>query len=461
MPENNQANVTRINPEIVSDTLTDLGNAERFAKHHGHRVRYSYQYAGWLASDGKRWKQDESGKAETHAQVTVRTIYREAASEPDSAKRRELVNHAKRSEGAGKIAAMLELARPMLSIQLEKMDSNPYLLNLNNGTFDLKEMIFREHRSEDFITSLAPVDYIPEAECPVWIDAMCLWMVGDEERIKYIQRLAGASLSGLVREHGFYVFYGDGANGKTTYQKGISGVLGDYGDTIAPETLLATRTSANQARDDLAKLRGKRLVCASEPPKGAKLAEGLVKLATGGDPITTRRLYGRPFTFTPEFKLILSTNHKPIITGTDHAIWRRTNLIGWDHTIPDEEQDKNIDEKIKAERSGILNWMLEGFEEWIEHGLGQPEAVKAATAEYRAESDTILAFIADCCTHEPTDEIQAQVIFNAYRQWCEDTGERAVSMRAFGTRIKELGYTVEDRRRKKFYLKIAVIEREV
>jgi len=339
-----------------------------------------------------------------------------------------------------------------VTVKIDDLDTDKNAFNFRNGTFDLKEGRFREHRPEDFITVVVPYDYDPDADCPMFRKSLDLWMDGDQEKIKFIQRFMGSILSGEIRDHALVIFEGPtGENGKSTFIKAMKVMLGDYQDTIPAETLLSSRTTAGQSREDLAKLKGRRLVWSNEADAGRRLAESLVKLMTGGDDIATRHLYGRYFPYTPQFKLLLATNHKPKIQGTDNAIWRRIKLLPWEVTIPKKQKDMSIDEKLAAEAPGIFNFAYEGYRKWVEEGLGDFAAVDSATAEYRMESDVFMAFYNECCVEDEESEIQAGVLYANYRDWCENNDEHPISQTAFGLRIKELGIQSRESKRRKFY----------
>lgn len=216
--------------------------------------------------------------------------------------------------------------------------------------------------------------------------------------------------------------------------------MGDYSAWTPTSTLLARR--GEHVENDLARLRGARLVAAVEAEGGKRLAESLVKQLTGGDRVTARFLFTEFFEFTPTFKLWLATNHKPEIRGTDHAVWRRIRLIPFTVTIPPEEQDPELPEKLRAEFPGILAWAVEGCRIWRREGLGVPEPVRQATADYRASQDLIGNFIAECCEESEGATVGATVLYQAYAAWCERGKEHPESQRRFGEALGERGYQV-------------------
>jgi putative DNA primase/helicase len=423
---------------LLRDTLTDLGNAERFAKLHKDKARHVPAW-GWLVWDGRRWRLDEAHTVTNLAIETVRAIYREAAECADANRRKQLADHAKRSESRQRIEAMLKLAEALLAEPPSAFDRDPYLLNVTNGTIDLRKMQFREHRREDNITKIAPVEFDPTARCPLWEAFLDRIFDGNHALISFLQRAVGYALTGDTREQCLFILWGTGANGKSTFVTTIQAILGDYALQTPTETLLAKRTE--YIPNDIARLKGARFVSAIESAEGRKLNEPLIKQMTGGDKISARFLHREWFDFYPEFKIFLATNHKPVIRGTDHAIWRRIRLIPFTVTIPEDEQDKELPRKLLAEASGILNWALEGCLAWQREGLEVPDEVRQATESYRAEMDVLAAFLDDRCILDPNTRVTSKELYQAYMSWCRDCGEEPLSQRAFGRALSERGFT--------------------
>jgi hypothetical protein len=284
--------------------LTDLGNAERFVRDHGENVRYCYPWAKWLVWTGSRWRRDDAGQVQRLAKETVRSIYREASGAEDEERRKALAKHATRSEGADKIKAMLELARSEVPVDPDELDADPWLLNAANGTVDLQTGEIREHRREDLITKLAPVEYDPGVSAPTW-EAFLERVLPGEELRTFVQRAAGYSATGDTSEQVMLINHGAGNNGKSTFQEALSAALGDYSMRAPTEMLMARR--AGGVPNDVARLKGARFVAASETEEGRRLAESLVKDLTGQDTISARFMRAEWFDFRPTHKLWLST----------------------------------------------------------------------------------------------------------------------------------------------------------
>jgi putative DNA primase/helicase len=318
----------------------------------------------------------------------------------------------------------------------DELDADPMLLNTKSGTIDLRTGELREHRREDLITKLAPVEYDPGAEAPAW-GAFLERVLPDEELRGFVRRAAGYSASGDTSEQCLFINHGVGANGKSTFHEAAAAALGDYAMRAPTDMLLARRSGA--VPNDVARLKGARFVTAAETEDGRRLAESLVKDLTGQDTITARFMRAEFFDFKPTHKLHLSTNHKPEIRGTDAAIWRRIRLVPWTVTIPPAEQDKKLSEKLRGELAGVLAWIVRGCVEWRHEGLKAPDAVRKATGAYRSEMDVIGAFIEDCCVLRPDASALATPLYVAYKEWCEESGEPIEKQRRFGMRLTERG----------------------
>ncbi len=421
--------------------LTDLGNSERFVAHHGADVRYCYPWSTWLVWTGARWESDEAGRAHRLAKEAVRGIYQEAAEAEDEDRRKALAKHAARSESADKIRAMLELARSELPVAPDELDADPMVLNAKNGTIDLRTGELREHRREDLITKLAPVEYDPGAEAPTWARTLERVLPAPEVRA-FFKKLCGYAISGDASEHILPVLYGIGANGKSTILNALLEAVGEYGMQAAPDLLIAKRGGHPT---EVADLFGMRVVASIEVEDGRRLAEALVKSLTGGDKVRARRMRQDFWQFDPTHTAFLCTNHKPEIRGTDAGIWRRIRLVPFTETIPPAEQDKKLPEKLRAELAGILAWAVEGCLEWQREGLQAPAEVRKATGAYRAEMDVIGAFLRDECELGSGLKATLKDVYERYEQWCEEGGERAETKRKFNARLTERGQLADRR----------------
>lgn len=373
------------------------------------------------------------------AKQVIRKIYSEAEAVSDPSKRQSIAKHAMSSESDKRIRAMISLAESELPITPEELDRDPWLLTCLNGTLDFRTGMLLPHHREDFITKLAPVAYDSKAESQLWVEFLDRIMAANPKLISFLQRAIGYSLTGETSEQCMFILHGSGANGKSTFLQTIAFVLGDYAMSTPTETLLVKQKGA--ISNDVARLKGARFVTASEAEAEQRLAESLIKQMTGGvDMISARFLHQEFFDFTPSHKIYLGTNHKPVIRGTDHAIWRRIRLVPFEVTIPESERDKNLFQKLKNEADGIFAWAVQGCLLWRKHGLGEPEEVRTATDNYREEMDTLAEFIKDRCVLRPGAKISRKELFDAYAAWCQENGQAQVNSRSFAAGMRDKGY---------------------
>lgn len=408
-------------------SFDDMGNAQRMLDMFSTYIRYNYIDKRWLYYDMRRWKVDDRGEIEKAAERAIRAMDLEAklygGGDPESEEQKQFQKWRKQSRSNKTKKAMLEELKHSVPILPNELDRDETLVNAMNGIVDLTDGKLYEHDPEKYMTRLVPIEYDPEAKCPVWMEFLQTVFAGDEDLIRYAQKAVGYSLSGLTVEQCVFFLYGTGSNGKSTFLSTVRSVCGDYSSNIQPETIMVKPTSGGGANSDIARLKSARLVTSVEPNEGMRLNEGLIKQLSGEDPVTARKLYGDEFEFMPEFKLWMATNHKPIIRGTDTGIWRRVHMIPFEVQIPDEKKDKHLAGKLRRELPGIFNWAVEGFAMYQREGLKMPAAVYKAVAEYRHEMDVISLFIEECC--EPGGEVPANVLYTAYKEWAR-AGEQHI-----------------------------------
>ena len=342
------------------------------------------------------------------------------------------------SESKPKIDAMLSKASSERGVPIlpDDLDKDFFLLNVTNGTIDLRGGLLRAHRREDLITRLAPVEFHPEAKCPTWLAVLEKIFGRDKDLIKFWKMLCGVCLTGDVSPQILPVLYGAAQNGKSTILNVLLEILGPDYAIAAPPGLL-TLKKGERHPTELASLFNKRLVVDSETAEGAQFNETLVKQLTGGDKISARRMKEDFWEFKPTHKILMCTNHKPEIRETKNAIWRRVKLVPFNVTIPTDEQDPRLPEKLRAEYPGILAWCVEGCLDWIELGLEIPSAVEDATKEYRLESDVIGEFLAAECSVGDAYRVRAMPLYLRYQKWA---GAEAINQRKFGKAMTERGF---------------------
>ena len=463
--------------------LTDLGNAERFAAYHGEAVRWDTARVAWRAWDRKRWATDGGLNVNRLAAEAVRMIRHEAAVcpkpradvTPDKAAGLALFKHALRSESRDRLAALLEVAKaqPGIAVAANRWDVDPWLLNVANGTIDLRTGELRPHDRRDLLTKLAPVEYRPGLRDERWERFLQDATGGDAELIGFLQVVSGYTLTGDTSEEILLLVYGPEASGKTTFLEALRGVMGDYARTIQADLLAKRRDphGAGNASPELAALAGARLAAGSEMEQGREIAEALAKNLTGGEPITARHLYAESFDFRPQFKLWLALNHCPKVSVDDGAIWRCILRIGFEHTVPAERRDKTLKPYLRDPNGGapaVLAWAVEGCLRWQREGLNVPAAVARSTEAYRAESDPLAPFFEDCLLFNEAALIPGGDawtawgdIWGAYCAHADENGtaERyRVAPKRLQDRLKARGCACERRHAGRGWLGVAVRE---
>lgn len=420
---------------------TDVGNADRLAHEYRDVLMYT-DAGGWLHYDGRQWNRDKKGVfALRYAEKSVRDGYNELKDLPQE-ERDTKYTHLKKSHSQRSLEAMVKIARSKMYGVYTDFDANPYLLNVQNGTLDLRDQSFREHNPMDKCSRISNVVYDPAATCPRWNQFVQEITGNDQCLAAYLQRAVGYSLTGDSREQCVFFCHGSGSNGKSVFLEVLQSLIGQYAINSRIEAF--TVKSNSGVPNDIARLAGARFVTVSETNEGQKLNESLIKDATGGDKMTGRFLWQELFDFYPQFKLWMRGNHKPVIVGTDDGIWRRVHLVPFTVSFPKSRQDANLIETLRAEElPGILNWALEGLRSWLDDGLQPPPVVREATEEYRSDMDILGQFLEECCAFDPSERVRANVVHARYNQWAEESGNEKLSMRKFGDRIKARGFRTE------------------
>ncbi|MFG1370710.1 phage/plasmid primase, P4 family [Xanthobacter oligotrophicus] len=473
-----------VDKEVVSFCASlpqnDTGNAHRLIAHFGKDLVVAREQ-GWMVWTGTHWDLESGAAAvKLRAQWTAPRIISEAkelkmgATEKDddfekrvAARRKFAVS----SGNASRSAAMISLAEPHLTRPVEDFDGGPLMVAVRNGVIVFRrevdpdcpdpdvtrwrvEVDFRPHRREDLITKVMPVDYDPEAKCPTW-DRFLGRFQPKEHLRRFLQVFHGLGLTGRTVQ-ALVFHYGGGANGKSTFINAICDLMGSYAQQLSAESITGQgQRRGDQATPDLARLPGARLVRVSELPRGEPLKEALIKQLTGGEPMLVRHLNKGFFEFPPEFKAVMSGNDLPQVGGVDHGIWRRMRLVPWEVTIPEGEQREmsEVLAEFAQERSGILNWLVEGARIFLTEGLISPDEVTAATQAYRDEMDPIGGFVTDCVEKtEPglNASVTARQMYEAYVSWSLANAKRPWKETAFGRALPHKGFTKTNERVRRY-----------
>lgn len=418
--------------------MTDTWNAKQFSNMFQGKILWCDPWNTWLIFKEGRWQRDDELKTVDLAKQVAKSMYERASQIDDDNERKAFVKWTLRTESRQALMNMIELAKPDLSVRPELLNVDKYLLNLRNGTYDLRNDKLLSYSPEDRLTMMANVEYDPDAKCPKWIEFLNKIFAGDQDLIGFVQKALGYSLTGDTGEDCFFIVYGTGANGKTTFLNTIQTVLGDYAAQSRAETFLSK--DRDTIPSDLARLKGRRFVVATEFPQGKVIAESLIKSLTGRDELTVRELFGKWFQYKPQFKIWLGTNHKPVVHDNSVGFWRRVKLIPFEVQIPVNERIRNFEDILLEEASGILNWMLEGYREWSKNWLGDTEKIREATAEYRDENDVLRDFLEERCIEDPNASISKKELYQAYVDWSTFNSEKTLSKGTFLRLIEERGY---------------------
>ncbi len=406
--------------------LTDAGNAKRLIAMHGDSVRYCASFGAWFLWNGRCWERDAAGRMLIIATGVARSIHREAASATTADRSRALSRWAILSESLHARKAMIDSAAPLCPVLPGEFDARPEFFNCRNGTLELSTMNFREHRREDMLTRMAAVDYDCGAACPRWISHLDLIFGSDADYLAGFQSMCGYTLLGTNPQQIMFILYGRGRNGKSKTIEVLARIFADYAVNIASDSLMAKRFETT--RSDLARLAGAQFATAAEGAEGARMDESIIKQITGEYAITVRKLYENEFEFTPVAKIWMTTNHEPVIPGTDDGIWRRLWMVPFSVQIPEEKCDPHIAAKLLAESAGILNWCLAGLQRYYANGhrLVQPRKVSQATANLRTVSDTVGLFLVTECSFEAGASLSRSAFREMFEKWCAEEGIRKV-----------------------------------
>lgn len=411
-----------VDPPPDAPMSGDFLNADVYARAVTGEVSYT-ESLGWMLCNQGLWSKDPSHGVRGVARFVGRTG-----------------NEALSKIAVARAALTYAAVHPLVSVELGRYDGNPDLLGCGGGTaYDLSTRAFRPLLASDYCTKALAVSPDPRAKCPLWESTVLEIMSGDVEMVAFLQRALGYTLTGSTREEVFFVLQGGGANGKSTLMEQARAIMGDYAVTT-PFSTFVKRTGDSGIPNDLAALRGARLVLASEPPDGVHLDEAKIKQITGGDPVSARFLREEFFEYRPTYKIWLMTNPLPTIEGTDDGIWRRVCLV------PFREQfdiDTTLKDRLARERVGILNWMLAGHEAWLVRGLDPPTRVVNANHDYREEEDPFSAFASDYLDFAPKHWVLSRVLRESYSNWVRQTEGVTLSAKRMSKELQRRGASLE------------------
>jgi len=419
--------------------MTDTGNAQRLRDKYKNSIRFSYTRKKWMYWTGKAWRFDDTGEIKKLADLVVDDLKREAfATEDEKAQEIKLRFANKTANSAGKCNMILEAQHlDGIPVLIDELDTYSDYLNCQNGIVNLRNGELIPHDPNFMMSKICNCEYDNKSgkKPERWLKFLSEITNGDKELERYLQKCIGYSLTGSVKEQCAFFLYGIGNNGKSTFVETIADMLGDYASNAQPETIMMKRDSGSGANSDIARLKSARFVTTEEPTEGVRLNEGLVKQLTGGGKVTCRFLFGDEFEYTPEFKIWVATNHKPVIRGTDVGIWRRIRLIPFEVNI--EKPDKQLKYKFREEMPQIMKWAVDGCMMYYKEGIEPPKSVRKSTDEYKAEMDLLASFMESCIVVDYTtkESIPANELYAVYTAWANTNNEYVMTSRKFFTEI--------------------------
>lgn len=431
-------------PLEVSGASGDIKNGQIFAKSYMGKILFVHETGEVLSfQQDSGWVRAAPGEADRCAKRVVDVMRKFAADlyikAPEDPKTKRLMAHVERSSNLPKLRAMIDMGKSEdgMTVKLADLDADPMLLGVANGVLDLRKMMLVAPAPSILVTKRTAVCYDPYAKAPTWIKFVERITRQHPDVAGFLQRLAGYLLTGDVSEQCFAFAYGHGRNGKTTFCDTLYWLLGDYAVVLPTESLMTAHRDPGSASPDLMMLKGIRYALSSETEDGARLAESRIKALTGGDTITARNPYGLYASWIPTHKHFMFGNHRPIISGGDHGIWRRVRLIPFVETISDAECDPHLMEKLRDEGAGILNWALDGLREWKRTGLNQPQSVRAASDAYRNDMDVLGQWLEDHCEFDEVAQTATSELYKAFKTWSTESGWRPMTRQSFGRRLQD------------------------
>lgn len=430
-------------PELGADTPAEAeapeGSEDAFAtafvEQYGETHRFVARWGQWYQWDGARWRHDDTLHVFDRAKLVIRAEITKANAKGNQ------------PPGKGKGSASLKTARGVegfakadrtIAATIDQWDADPWLLNTPTGIVDLKTGRVGPHDPLAYMIKSTAVGPADTEDCPIWLQFIKTITNDSPEVSFYLQRSMGYCLTGVTTEQALFFFYGTGGNGKGVFINTVRAVLKDYATVTSPETFTVNKNPRHPT--ELAALRGARMVTAQETESTDRWAESRIKALTGGDPISARFIAKDPFEFIPQFKLVIAGNHKPALRTVDAAISRRMNLVPFTVSIPKEEQDPELSEKLKPEHPAILRWMINGCIDWQEGGLQPPAIVREATIDYLGAEDAFGQWLDECCVRSSGSWTASGDLFQSLKKFMEDNGERAISAKRLAQELESRGF---------------------
>jgi putative DNA primase/helicase len=432
--------------------MTEFGNAERMLDHYGDGLMYVPEIDGWFMWTGNYWRRSAGVELDHLAKETIKALPDEAKTIESDSERADFFKFCSISQRAVMVRNMVSLAQsdPRVVVSVADLDRNTYLLGVGNGVVNLRTGKLQPPDQSQRITTITSVEYDEAARAPLFEQTVADVFFNDPDQIAFFQRLVGYSLLGKPDEDVLAIPYGSGSNGKSTVLGAIRDALGEHAKMASSETFLSSGVgggNAGAAREDVLRLRGARFVYVTEPDEGSELREGLIKSMTGGEPLPARGLYSKTTVeVAPTWVAFMPTNHRPIVKGDDHAIWRRLLPVPFTRNFDQDltlVKDPERAEKLAAEASGILAWCVRGALAYQKVGLQPPGEVKKAREDYKSDMDLLAEWLEECCEVGPTLVESNARLWASWEAFAKARGEiRFIpSAKSLGRRLQSKGMT--------------------
>ena len=443
--------------------LTDKGNIQRLKKLYDNQLYHVPELKEFIVWENNRWVYKSAILSEIFEAIDQIPYMEKRTVTADEEKQLEKWRHT--CENITRIRAMSTMAKEYepLNKSIKDLNTHNTIIGTPSSILNLETGIPAENTPDHLITMHTNVDVIPDATCPRWNQFLLEIMDGRQDLADFLRRLSGYCLHGGNPEQLFIILEGHGANGKTTFINVLQHVLGNYAATAAADTLTrpAFNKSGSAAAPDIVRLYRKRLVICNEWNEGTYINESLVKvLSGGGDEIAVRALYSnRIISYSPEFIIMLATNHRPNISGMDYGIWRRLLIIPFDVNFTDaqhiEQRDPHLEKYLKEnESAGIFNWLIQGYREWQEQGIGTsvetgiPQVLMDMKQQYKLDMDTVGQFLQERTVNtRDNDESEcadyrtkSSDLHTAYRLWAQDNGYKPKGSKTFSQTLIHGGF---------------------
>jgi len=438
----------RLNPAQLQSIPdgADLTICDLFISLFGDDHRYIRDDRYWLFWTGTRWVGD-IGKQQLYNHLKdLRLELDTARSRFNNSLIEAIIRKLSNQRSLASLVKSLETQEP-LTLLSSDLDDKPQLIAFANAVYntDTGQLISDPAVLKTlYLTKRMDVWHKAGATCPKWLDFLSLIFMGDVQLIRFVQKCASLSLCGSVREERLFFAWGSGANGKTTFFEVLNSLYFSYHQEIDPAILIKSRhQDQRMLLENIANLKGVRFATSNEIPERSTYNDLAIKQLCSRDPLTAKRIYCSVMSFQPSHTLWIRSNHKPSFNVHDDGMLRRLALIPFAYKIPESERIERYEDTLLKEKSGILNWLIEGWKMYLKQGLSPyPEAVSAALSDYTRECDTLAQFIEECYVNVPHANTLMKDFTAKYNEWCKLNHYPASNSRTLATELRSDGWEV-------------------